>query len=81
MQGLNCGICRARAIYRRMAFITLRRSRNTKSYYLVESYRDETGRSRKRTLCYLGREQDGTDTLEKAIGHWERLRDNAWSRS
>jgi hypothetical protein len=50
-----------------MAFITLRRSRNTNSYYLVESYRDEEGRSRKRTLCYLGREQDGTDTLAKAL--------------
>lgn len=53
-----------------MAFITLRRSRNTSSYYLVESYRDEQGRSRKRTLCYLGREQDGTDTLAKALDHW-----------
>lgn len=55
-----------------MAFITLRRSRNTSSYYLVESYRDEKGRSRKRTLCYLGREQDGTDTLAKALLHWEK---------
>lgn len=53
-----------------MAFITLRRSRNTRSYYLVESYRDEQGRARKRTLCYLGREQDGTDTLAKALAHW-----------
>lgn len=56
-----------------MAFITLRRSRNTRGYYLVESYRDEQGRSRKRTLCYLGREQDGTDTLEKALRHWEEI--------
>jgi hypothetical protein len=54
-----------------MAFITLRRSRNTKSYYLVESYRDEQGRSRKRTLCYLGRETDGTDTLAKSLSFWE----------
>jgi hypothetical protein len=53
-----------------MAFIVLRRSRNTKNYYLVESYRDAEGRSRKRTLCYLGREQDGTDTLAKAVAHW-----------
>ena len=59
---------------RRMAFITLRRSRNTLSYYLVESYRDDQGRSRKRTLCYLGREQDGTDTLEKALTHWQRFK-------
>src|SRR3954468_23132525 len=57
-----------------MAFITLRRSRNTSGYYLVESYRDEQGRSRKRTLCYLGREEDGTDTLEKALSHWRRIR-------
>lgn len=57
-----------------MAFITLRRSRNTRSYYLVESYRDERGASRKRTLCYLGREQDATDTLEKALAHWERIK-------
>ena len=57
-----------------MAFIVLRRSRGTRSYYLVESYRDKKGRSRKRTLCYLGREQDGTDTLEKAIRHWEKVR-------
>ena len=57
-----------------MAFITLRRSRNTRSYYLVESYRDEDDRSRKRTLCYLGREQDGTDTLTKAVAHWERVK-------
>jgi len=56
-----------------MAFITLRRSRNTRSYYLVESYRDEQGRSRKRTLCYLGREEDGTDTLAKALAHWQRI--------
>ncbi|APW58622.1 J domain-containing protein [Paludisphaera borealis] len=55
-----------------MAFIALRRSRNTSGYYLVESYRDEVGRSRKRTLCYLGREQDGTDTLAKALAHWQR---------
>ena len=55
-----------------MAFVTLRRSRNTSSYYLVESYRDAQGRARKRTLCYLGREQDGTDTPEKAIAHWRQ---------
>ncbi len=57
-----------------MAFVTLRRCRNTSSYYLVESYRDEQGRSRKRTLCYLGREADGTATLEKALAHWRRVR-------
>jgi hypothetical protein len=56
-----------------MAFVTLRRSRNTKGYYLVESYRDERGRSRKRTLCYLGREEDGTDTLANALAHWQRI--------
>jgi len=56
-----------------MAFIVLRRTRNTRSYYLVESYRDRDGRSRKRTLAYLGREQDGTDTLEKALAHWQSL--------
>ena len=60
-----------------MAFVTLRRSRGTRSYYLIESYRDASGRSRKRTLCYLGRERDGTDTLEKAIAHWERTRQEA----
>jgi hypothetical protein len=58
-----------------MAFIYLRRSRNTKSYLLIESYRDDQGRTRKRTLCYLGREQDGTDTLDKALVHWEDVRD------
>ena len=58
--------------HRPMAFITLRRSRDTSSYYLVESYRDEEGRSRKRTLCYLGREQDGTDTLDKALAYWKQ---------
>ena len=58
-----------------MAFIALRRSRSTSSYYLVESYRDEQGRSRKRTLCYLGREQDGTDTLAKALEHWQQIRE------
>ena len=56
-----------------MAFITLRRTRGTQGYYLVESYRDDQGRARKRTLCYLGREQDGTDTLAKAIAHWEKV--------
>jgi hypothetical protein len=60
-----------------MAFIALRRSRNTRSYYLVESYRDDQGRSRKRTLCYLGREQDGTDTPEKALAHWRQSRRQA----
>jgi hypothetical protein len=58
-----------------MAFIYLRRSRNTKSYLLIESYRDDQGRTRKRTLSYLGREQDGTDTLDKALVHWEDVRD------
>jgi hypothetical protein len=58
-----------------MAFIVLRRSRNTKGYYLVESYRDQEGRSRKRTLCYLGREEDGTDTLDRAVAHWRRVHD------
>jgi hypothetical protein len=57
-----------------MAFVVLRRSRNTRSFYLVESYRDDEGRARKRTLCYLGREQDGTDTLAKALAHWEAVR-------
>lgn len=56
-----------------MAFIVLRKSRNTRSYYLVESYRDDQGMTRRRTLCYLGREQDGTDTLAKAHEHWERV--------
>lgn len=32
------------------------------------------GRARKRTLCYLGREQDGADTLPKALAYWEELR-------
>jgi hypothetical protein len=58
---------------RGMAFIVLRRSRNTRSYYLVESYRDDQGKTRRRTLCYLGREQDGTDTLAKALAHWEKM--------
>ncbi len=56
-----------------MAFIVLRRSRNTRSYYLVESYRDDQGQTQRRTLCYLGREQDGTDTLAKALVHWEQV--------
>lgn len=56
-----------------MAFITLRRSRGASSYYLVESYRDDSGGSRKRTICYLGRERDGTDTLDKAVAHWKRI--------
>ncbi len=60
-----------------MAFIRLCRSRNTSSYYLVESYRDGQGKSRKRKLCYLGREQDGTDTLEKALAHWRRVEQHA----
>jgi hypothetical protein len=55
-----------------MAFIVLRRSRNTRNYYLVESYRDDHGKTQRRTLCYLGREQDGTDTLAKALAHWEQ---------
>jgi hypothetical protein len=57
-----------------MPFIVLRRSRNTRSYYLVESYRDDQGKTQRRTLCYLGREQDGTDTLAKALVHWEQAR-------
>jgi hypothetical protein len=55
-----------------MAFIVLRRSRNTRNYYLVESYRDDHGKTQRRTLCYLGREHDGTDTLAKALAHWEQ---------
>src|SRR5271169_6562509 len=60
-----------------MAFIVLRRSRNTRSYYLVESYRDDQRKTRRRTLCYLGRQQDGTDTLAKALAHWEKERGQA----
>jgi hypothetical protein len=56
-----------------MAFIILRRSRNSKGYYLVQSFRNEQGRSRRRILCYLGREEDGTDTLAKALAHWQRI--------
>jgi hypothetical protein len=56
-----------------MAFIVLRRSRNTRSYYLVESYRDQQGKTRRRTLCYLGREQDGMDTLTKALAYWQQV--------
>jgi hypothetical protein len=66
-----------RAIGSGVAFIVLRRSRNTRSYYLVESYRDDRGMTRRRTICYLGRERDGTDTLAKALAHWERARDRA----
>jgi hypothetical protein len=40
----------------------------------VESYRDEQGKTCRRTLCYLGREKDGTDTLAKALTHWEQVR-------
>ncbi len=60
-----------------MAFIVLRRSRNTRSYYLVESYRDEQGKTRRRTVCYLGREQDGTDTLPKALTHCQQAMERA----
>jgi len=58
-----------------MAFIYLRRSRNTRSYLLIESYRDVQGRTRKRTLCYLGREQDGARTLDKSLAHWKQVRE------
>jgi hypothetical protein len=57
-----------------MAFIVLRRSRNTRSYYLVESYRNGEGKTCRKTLCYLGRELDGTDTLAKALAHWVQVR-------
>ena len=39
--------------------------------YLVESYRDDQGK-RSAARCYLGREQDGTDTLAKALAHGNR---------
>ena len=52
-----------------MEFIVLRRSRNMRSYYRVESYRDDQRKTQRRTLCYLGREQDGTETLAKALTH------------
>jgi hypothetical protein len=60
-----------------MAFIVVRRSRNTRSYYLVESYRDVNGKTHRRTLCCLGREQDGTDTLSKSLAHWKKIRDQS----
>ena len=47
-------------------------TRNTRSYYLVESYRDDNQKTRRRTLCYLGREQDSTDTLAKALASWQQ---------
>jgi hypothetical protein len=34
---------------------------------------DEKGKTRRRTLCYLGREQDGTDTLANALAHWQHV--------
>jgi hypothetical protein len=77
--GRRRGVCKSLAdarvmrYGRGMAFIVLRRSRNTRSYYLVESYRDDQGKTRRRTLCYLGREQDSTDTLAKALAHWEKM--------
>jgi hypothetical protein len=58
-----------------MSFIVLRRSRNTRNFYLVESYRDDQGKTKRRTLCYLGREQDGTDTLARSLAHWSRVVD------
>src|SRR5262249_16999695 len=82
-EGLGCGVCNClrrrptRAISLGMAFIVLRRSRNTRSYYLVESYRDSEGKTRRRTLCYLGRERDGTGTLAKAQAHWELVKRQA----
>ena len=66
-----------RAKQQGMAFIALRRTRGTQSYYLVESYRDDQGRARKRTLCYLGREQDGTDSVVKALDHWQTQKDES----
>ena len=71
MSVIACGSVRHVLPVAGMAFIVLRRSRNTRSYYLVESYRDDQGKARRRTLCYLGREKDGTDTLAKALIHWE----------
>jgi hypothetical protein len=58
-----------------MSFIYLRRSRNTRSYLLVENYRDANGKTTKRTICYLGRESVGTDSLEKAHAHWKLVRE------
>ena len=34
-------------------------------------------KTQRRTLCYLGREQDGTNTLSKSLAHWENLRDQS----
>ena len=42
----------------------------TRETFLVESYRD-AHRKTSSTLCYLGREQDGTDTLAEAT--WEQV--------
>ena len=51
-------IAEAGAVWYRsgMAFIVLRRSRNTRSYYLVEICRNDEGKARRHTLCYQGRE-------------------------
>ncbi|WP_076351873.1 hypothetical protein [Paludisphaera borealis] len=57
-----------------MAYIRLIRSRQTLSYYLVENTRDPNGQPRQRKLCYLGRVEDGTDTLEKALAHWKQVK-------
>ena len=72
MSVIACGSVRHVLPVAGMAFIVLRRSRNTRSYYLVKSYRDDQGKTRRRTLCYLGREQDGADTLAKALAHWQQ---------
>jgi hypothetical protein len=56
-----------------MAYIVSRRSHNSRGFYLVESYRNGQGSPRLRTLCYLGREQDGTDSIDKAIAHWQAV--------
>jgi hypothetical protein len=57
-----------------MAFIVLRRSRNTRSYLLIESYRDDRGKTLKRTLCYLGRElsEENARAARRAFVWWAR---------
>ncbi len=64
-----------------MSFLVPRRSRNRESYYLVESYCDSEGKTKRRTLCYLGREQDGTDSPYKDLSHWERVHERARGES
>ena len=60
-----------------MAFIVLRRSRNTRSYFLVESYRDDQGKTGGAPSVISAASRTVRTPSPRRMTHWEQVRERA----